>query len=864
MKKQSRLSICIILSLALIVSMIPLGTAFAAEEGTLFISQQQESKTVCVVSTAREEKACSTLKEAFDAAGSWGTIKLTDDVETDTIAITGSNYITLELAGYKIKGTSKDGIVFEISNDAQFAIEGWEGHGEINGSIVIAGGRPSVSISSSDIANDVYSPIVVKREALYGATLQIMDGKISTKSEVHPAIKIESNIECSIWGEELASEGTGLAVYAGKVSLSGTNVTAKKTAVEINRTIKGSPITVDLGGGTFKAETALLERNGQGYSGSDNINIETNYSTFEGNIECDNLNGFIKEAFFNAAPDEANIDPAYEVFTQETNPTTYYTSRREEKAGLKSLMVRNMYEDGGFSEEGYYYKTFRGINFKDKLEQIKSEILTWGYESAEVIVDNDAPISAVIDEKIKLTANTVEGNNVTAADGCTLKKEESNGITVYTAESHPVQASNIKVSYIEKKIEGSEFLGLSANGALTGISASENGKIVEAVAAKKDDIIAELGINQSKLGKELSDAGIGFNKISDINVYIVTGIDTQITTKASTLEKIDEFGISAKPVYEVYATTAVSASEIVSSENVTGSKKLNAVKLSETTEFDFTKEISLKMPVPKEIALKSTDKVILKYYPDGNMSTQYFGISDCKISGSGNSTYLTFTAEEGIGDFSFGINKKICYTSVIDGTPRYFEYLTTVLSGESKGQTVYLTSEAKNLTEEEKTSYLTAYLYKEAKNIKIDKSAAPDVEFNILPYTGYAYYKSTKDNVDTYNVIDLATLKFKATSEVTKKGVKVTVVPKTESRTAFNKLLDQGYKAEYKFYRSEKKSSKYSARLTAKKNTYTNINGKKGKKYYYKAKVIITDPEGNACITTELKNCSYACRTWKK
>ena len=77
-------------------------------------------------------------------------------------------------------------------------------------------------------------------------------------------------------------------------------------------------------------------------------------------------------------------------------------------------------------------------------------------------------------------------------------------------------------------------------------------------------------------------------------------------------------------------------------------------------------------------------------------------------------------------------------------------------------------------------------------------------------------------------------------------------------------ITDAGYTVKYKFYRSTKKSAGYKAVLTKKAPTYVNTYGKKGTMYYYKAKVMIYDKEGNFVAQTALKQCKYASRLWTK
>ena len=77
-------------------------------------------------------------------------------------------------------------------------------------------------------------------------------------------------------------------------------------------------------------------------------------------------------------------------------------------------------------------------------------------------------------------------------------------------------------------------------------------------------------------------------------------------------------------------------------------------------------------------------------------------------------------------------------------------------------------------------------------------------------------------------------------------------------------ITDAGYTVKYKFYRSTKKSAGYKAVLTKKAPTYVNTYGKQGTMYYYKAKVMIYDKEGDFVAQTALKQCKYANRLWTK
>lgn len=102
------------------------------------------------------------------------------------------------------------------------------------------------------------------------------------------------------------------------------------------------------------------------------------------------------------------------------------------------------------------------------------------------------------------------------------------------------------------------------------------------------------------------------------------------------------------------------------------------------------------------------------------------------------------------------------------------------------------------------------------------------------------------------------------TSKTTKKNVKAVVKETSELKDLIKEIKDAGYTVKYKFYRSTKKSSKYIATVTKTENTYTNTTGKKGTKYYYKARLAVYDTDGNLVAQTELKQCKYGLRRWSK
>ena len=116
-----------------------------------------------------------------------------------------------------------------------------------------------------------------------------------------------------------------------------------------------------------------------------------------------------------------------------------------------------------------------------------------------------------------------------------------------------------------------------------------------------------------------------------------------------------------------------------------------------------------------------------------------------------------------------------------------------------------------------------------------------------------------KAEMDKMTAQKASKLKLMARSAKTaKKNIKVVV------KGDLKAITDAGYTVKYKFYRSTKKSAGYKAMLTKKAPTYYNTYGKKGTMYYYKARVMIYDKDGNFVAQTALKQCKYANRLWTK
>ena len=97
-------------------------------------------------------------------------------------------------------------------------------------------------------------------------------------------------------------------------------------------------------------------------------------------------------------------------------------------------------------------------------------------------------------------------------------------------------------------------------------------------------------------------------------------------------------------------------------------------------------------------------------------------------------------------------------------------------------------------------------------------------------------------------------------SKTPNKNIKLVLKMDEKTVASIETLKKLGYTVKYKFYRSTKKSSAYKAKITKKTGSYINTSGKKGVRYYYKARILVYDKNGKLVAQTELKQCKYACR----
>uniref|UniRef100_UPI003FEFC737 hypothetical protein n=1 Tax=Agathobacter sp. TaxID=2021311 RepID=UPI003FEFC737 len=141
---------------------------------------------------------------------------------------------------------------------------------------------------------------------------------------------------------------------------------------------------------------------------------------------------------------------------------------------------------------------------------------------------------------------------------------------------------------------------------------------------------------------------------------------------------------------------------------------------------------------------------------------------------------------------------------------------------------------------------------------------------------GDSYVKFTASHFSTFAIVENTAVQdqaqwkarlnqagFKAvTAKTEKKNVRIRLAVKKDKKL-IAELGAMGYTVKYRFYRSQKKSTGYKALATKKNNTFVSTKGTKGKKYYYKVKVLVYDND-KLLAQTKLGQCSAGAKKWNK
>ncbi len=244
---------------------------------------------------------------------------------------------------------------------------------------------------------------------------------------------------------------------------------------------------------------------------------------------------------------------------------------------------------------------------------------------------------------------------------------------------------------------------------------------------------------------------------------------------------------------------------------------------------------------------------------------------ECKVKDGGfNIAAHTFSAWVNNGDGTQSRHCTICkmadgsaYTETAPYTPPASSggYVPTV----QKPEITIIGSGKADLSPDGRTATITAAAGHELVSVVLNGKEMGKVEKLTGLKTGdkatitFRAKADGKAEMDKMIAQKASKLKLMARSKKTAK-LNIKVVVKGDLKA----ITDAGYTVKYKFYRSTKKSAGYKAMLTKKAPTYFNTYGKKGTMYYYKARVMIYDKDGNFVAQTALKQCKYANRLWTK
>jgi len=134
---------------------------------------------------------------------------------------------------------------------------------------------------------------------------------------------------------------------------------------------------------------------------------------------------------------------------------------------------------------------------------------------------------------------------------------------------------------------------------------------------------------------------------------------------------------------------------------------------------------------------------------------------------------------------------------------------------------------------------------------------------NMTVYAGWHEEKNELSDADKVNAL-IKEIRLKATtSKTSKKNVKVKVSEADKTDSLIKEIEAMGYTVKYRFCRAAKASDSYIGKKTKDTASWINTKGKKGTKYYYKAKVYVYDRD-TLVGKTALKQCSYSSRIWSK
>ncbi len=472
----------------------------------------------------------------------------------------------------------------------------------------------------------------------------------------------------------------------------------------------------------------------------------------------------------------------------------------------------------------------REIKTENVVQAIKYTV-TYGTATVDSGKKNDKD-EAIMETVVRNTAKVETGSKVVAtmkskgtisiASGKVGEREFKGGMPFTAANSNA--AILIDNTEGENKISGSssyltEIKDDDDNVTGYKVTRSSGGMVVETVVNKTEDKNAGTAAATTAAVKSEIKTDTGGTKTTTATVDKTTG------------DKIVEKAVENKSEEVVVNTTTTSAGAVT--ETAAGSK--TEVALPEETVQGLSKKTEASITIKSDAAEVKLDKEAVKAVAEqaGSTGTVSLVVETVKQDASAVQVDLKLVTSKGdVTDFRGGnVSVTVKLSAALAAKPVVCVYI-------DGSQLYHKVSGQKNAdgTFTFQTNHFSTYA------IMAEEEADQVI---------------AEQNAKVEKLVSDLTLK--ARSVKTAKGnIKVTLTVDADDIKA---IEDLGYTVKYKSYRSTKKAKGYKARIEGTGKTYTNTNGKKGTKYYYKARVMVYDSQGTLIAKTALTQCKYACRT---
>ena len=352
-----------------------------------------------------------------------------------------------------------------------------------------------------------------------------------------------------------------------------------------------------------------------------------------------------------------------------------------------------------------------------------------------------------------------------------------------------------------------------------------------------------------------SQAGIWAGAETEV---VTSGTDVKITT-APTEVKISG-NTAAATVSDKNAKELVKQAKENKSAEIIINVSATDVKDAETINLELDKKTV-------ESIVKDTDAAVTVKTPTGEINLDKETLKQIAGEAVGNTIVIEITKvskPEEAHKKLVGANGQIFKLAVKSGNKVISDFKGTV--------TVRLAVPAALKDKNIAVVYIKDGALEKLEGKRITQNKEEFYEFTTNHFSEFALVDTAEvkvDNADKNDSVDKAKSLIKeltlsaVSSKTAKKNVKITTHMSSKSNSVIKELGDMGFTVKYKYYRSVKKASKYTAVKTKNTKTYTNTKGKKGTKYYYKVRAVVYDGD-KVIAQSALKQCKYAVRVWTK